>query len=298
MSNRLDNMKNDYESIKIPKDLEDMVKKTIKGAKKEKRKTSVIRFTAKLGGAAAAAMVTITVLANSNAAISYAMEQVPFLGAIATVVTFRTYERNDKDMSAKIRVPRVSVEDKDGSVLEETTKELNKTVKEYTDQVIKMYEEDLESSGGEGREEVTADYEVVADNDRLFSLRINTTVALNTSGCNIKIYHIDKKTGQIFTLKDLFQEGMDYKTVITEYIKEQMRREMREDEMKAYWVDSEEPEMDWKGIGDNANFYINEQGKLVFVFDKYEAAPGYMGVIEFEIPTDVISGILTDGFIK
>lgn len=298
MSNKLDDMKKDYENIEIPKELESMVKKTIEEAKKEKRKSKVIRFTAKIGGVAAAAMLTITVLTNSSASISYAMEQMPIIGAIAKVVTFRTYERTDKGMSANIQIPEVSVEDKEGNVMEEPTRELNKTVKEYTDQIIKMYEEDLAATGGEGHEDITTNYEVLTDNDQLFSLKINTTIALNTSGEEIKIYHIDKKTGQIFTLKDLFKEGAEYKSVITEYIQKKMREEMKEDEMKTYLIDVEVEGVDWTGITDNTNFYINDAGKLVTVFDKYEVAPGYMGVIEFEIPTEVIADILQDGFVK
>jgi len=45
-------------------------------------------------------------------------------------------------------------------------------------------------------------------------------------------------------------------------------------------------------ISPNQNFYITEEGKLVISFDKYEVGPGYMGIQEFEIPTEVIADIL------
>ena len=38
--------------------------------------------------------------------------------------------------------------------------------------------------------------------------------------------------------------------------------------------------------------YIDEAGQLVIVFDEYEVAPGYMGVPEFIIPTDLLDGLL------
>ena len=47
----------------------------------------------------------------------------------------------------------------------------------------------------------------------------------------------------------------------------------------------------------NENFYISEEGTLTLVFDKYEIAPGYMGSVEFEIPTEVIADIVKDGFV-
>ncbi len=49
----------------------------------------------------------------------------------------------------------------------------------------------------------------------------------------------------------------------------------------------------------NQNFYINKEGKFVISFDEYEVAPGYMGVQEFIIPTEIISNILvSDEYIK
>ena len=36
-------------------------------------------------------------------------------------------------------------------------------------------------------------------------------------------------------------------------------------------------------INENRSFYINEEGKIVVVFDKYEIACGAAGVLEFVI---------------
>ena len=68
----------------------------------------------------------------------------------------------------------------------------------------------------------------------------------------------------------------------------------RSDEVQYFLDDSEISEWNFKGITDDANFYFNEKNNLVFVFDKYEVAPGYMGVCEFEIPSDVTKDILKD----
>ena len=35
------------------------------------------------------------------------------------------------------------------------------------------------------------------------------------------------------------------------------------------------------------SFYFNEEGLLVIAFDEYEVAPGYMGAVEFTIPSSV-----------
>ena len=73
---------------------------------------------------------------------------------------------------------------------------------------------------------------------------------------------------------------------------------MIEDETKVYWLDSDVPEWDFQQISEDVNFYINESGKLMIVFDEYQVAPGFMGVVTFEIPTDVLKDIVKDGYLK
>ena len=159
-----------------------------------------------------AAMIAFVIVVNSNANIAYAMEEIPVLGTIVKVVAFSSYQSKDDDMSADIQTPQIEVEE--DSNMKDAAQQVNKTVKEYTDEVIRQYEKDVEATNGQGTENVTTDYEVVTDNDTLFSLRVNTTVALNTSGVTIKIYHINKKTGKMITLPDLFQENVDYKKIL------------------------------------------------------------------------------------
>lgn len=68
------------------------------------------------------------------------------------------------------------------------------------------------------------------------------------------------------------------------------------DNNKFYWVEG----IEQKGtkielfdkISKEQNFYINTEGKLVISFNKYEVAPGYMGVLEFDIPTEILSDSL------
>jgi len=105
---------------------------------------------------------------------------------------------------------------------------------------------------------------------------------------------IDKENEVLITLPSLFKDG-SYVDVISENIKEQMIEQNKADEYKMYWVDGIEQEGLVEGfekISEEQNFYISPEGKLVISFDKYEVAPGYMGVVEFVIPTEVISDML------
>ena len=112
---------------------------------------------------------------------------------------------------------------------------------------------------------------------------------------------IDKQKEILITLPSLFKDE-SYIQVISENIKEQMREQMKADPDKVFWVTGvgEEPYFEtFEQIDREQNFYINNNGKLVISFDKYEVAPGYMGVAEFVIPTEVISkNLVSNEYIK
>lgn len=94
---------------------------------------------------------------------------------------------------------------------------------------------------------------------------------------------------------DLFKEESDYRELLSENIRNQMRAKMAEDEYNMYWVDYEEvPGLNWEGLKEDQNFYLDEAGNLVIVFDEYEVAPGYMGAQEFTVERAVYESILRE----
>ncbi|HBI62863.1 MAG TPA: DUF3298 domain-containing protein [Lachnospiraceae bacterium] len=298
----INEIKQDYETIPVPWNLKQRVKEGIEQAKKEEDEGKLMKekkFSKKAGlglkitGGVVAAFVGLALLSNFNAPAARAMGNIPVLGSIVKVVTFRTFESSEKEMQADIKIPEVEVRDSSGKKNDTATKEMNDAVDKYTQEIIEEYKADVKAVNGEGKEEVTVDYQVVTDNARLYSLKIDTVVALNTSGVMIKIYHMDKESGKLIQLKDIFKADADYLSVLTEEVKRQMRQQMAEDDQKIYFVDNEDmPDVNWKGITEDANFYINKEGKLVFAFDKYEVAPGYMGTCEFEIPQKLIKDMV------
>ncbi len=307
---KLEEMKQDYEHIKIPKDLRQRVEAGIRQAKREERafmnerknentKSNIAVYIGRIVSAAAAALLLITVMANSGAGIAHAMSKIPVIGTIAEIVTFRHYESSKNNMDADIKIPEVSVKNEDGTVNEETTQKINKSIQEYTDAIIAQYEADVAAAGeSEGHMNVSLDYSVITDNERLFSIRFDELLVMASGTQMVKIYHIDKQSGEIIGLSGLFKDGADFITPISENIKQQMKAQMAADESVSYFLDSDVPEWDFQGITENTTFYVNENGKLVIAFDEYEVAPGYMGSVAFEIPTEVVQDLVQDGFLK
>jgi len=167
--------------------------------------------------------------------------------------------------------------------------------KELFDQFEKEIAE-MEEVGG-GHLGVDAGYEVLTDNERILSImryQVNTVASSSTT---MRYDTIDKVDHVLITLPSLFKDD-SYIEVINSYIANEMERQMAEDEMVSYFTDNEYGE-GFTTIRPDQNFYITNDQKLVISFDKYEVAPGYMGVVTFEIPTKVVKDLLvSDVYIR
>lgn len=131
--------------------------------------------------------------------------------------------------------------------------------------------------------------------EQWFTLKLRVSLATGSGNTYYEYYHVDRRTGKIVKLEDLF-DGDAYRPVIEENIREQMRRQMEEDENVAYFIKMESFGKDFVEVDEDHNFYFNAQGELVIPFDKYEIAPGSMGCPEFTIPTDLIRGEIREEY--
>lgn len=300
---RMTELRQDYETIPVPQELKERVIRSMEQAKEEltaprSQVHSWKKYLCRSAQAAVAALLAITVMANSSETIAYAMGSVPILGRFVQIVTFREYTSSKNHMEANLKIPTIRVEDADGQTLTEPTEQLNQQIEAYTKQIIDAYEADVAAAGGEGTQAVSLDYEVITDNDRLFTLRFNQTIVMASGTQLVKLYNLDKTTGTLLTLKDLFHEDSNYIQALSENIKTQMQEQMAADDSVSYFYQTDMPESNFSEITGEENFYISQDGKLTLVFDEYTVAPGYMGVVEFEIPTEVIAGIVKDGFLN
>ena len=269
--------------------------KNAKENTKRKQKRNSKRYVA---GIAVAAALAIIITPNVSANAAYAMSQIPILGNVIKMITVREYNYDSERFEAKIKeaqlVQEEVVENDMDSAVKEQTKESLQTINEdigaMTDRLIAQFEADVEL--GESYGGVYMEPQVVTDTDTWFTIRIVVTQVAGSGSEYEYFYHIDKTTGKIASLKDLFIDGADYMTPISEDIKKQMREQMAEDENLYYWVDDEITEWNFQSIKEDQNFYLNEDGQIVICFDEYEVAPGYMGLVQFTIDNSVVSDIL------
>ncbi|MGR6835869.1 DUF3298 domain-containing protein [Syntrophomonas erecta] len=281
-------LKKEYMNIPIPDELEFTVKKALQEGSKIARK----RYTRRIWmGVAVASVLLFTVTLNVSPTVAQALAEVPVIKSIVNVLTFREYQVNEETYNADIKVP--ALEGLGNKTLEDSlnSKYLKENKQLYQDFMADV--EDLKANGG-GHLGVSSGYEIKTDNEQILSIGRWVVNTVASSSTTMEFDTIDKKNEILITLPSLFKDDR-YINTISENIKQQMREQMKADPENVYWVTGsgeELPPESFEKIAPDQNFYINNDGKLVISFDKYEVAPGYMGVVEFVIPTEVVSNLL------
>ena len=273
-------LRRQYEEIPVPEEARRRMEEGIQMAKQEKRqKNRGLIWLRRAGETAAAAMAVITVLVNASPAAAQVMEQIPVIGTIAQVVTFRTYEDPSGKGEANVEIPKIEEEGQ--------TLEANREIEDYADSLIREYEDKIRA--GEDQENYALDstYEVVFENDRYVCIRIDTTVVMASGTQFVKVFTVDKETGETVSLLQMLGGDETMLAAVSSNIMEQMREQMAADENVIYYLDSDMPEWDFKGLDGDESYYFDQDGELVVTFDEYEVAPGYMGAVEFVIPKSV-----------
>ena len=289
---KMDKLKKDYEDIDIPEELDSIVKASIQEAKRKRIKKRPVFRNSFIGVAAAAAIFIGSI--NVSPAFAKSMVNVPILGSIVEVFTVQQLTVDEGTYQADVSTPGIT-----GLEDEELQATLNEKYAVENKELFEKFEKEiaeLKEAGG-GHLGVDAGYEVLTDNDRILSImryQVNTVASSSTT---MSYDTIDKIDNVLITLPSLFKDD-SYIEAINAYIAEEMERQMAADEMISYFTDNEYGE-GFTTIKPDQNFYITDDQKLVLSFDKYEVAPGYMGVVTFEIPTDIVKDLLvSDVYIR
>ncbi|EAZ86983.1 DUF3298 domain-containing protein [Lysinibacillus fusiformis] len=288
MDDNLMEMKKEYDNIPIPEELDFVVRQAIKQGMNQqmKNKKNHKKMPKKLTAGVAAAALFFVIGVNTSEPFAASLKDVPVIGSLAKVVSFHEFKEEDKTYKADIKVPALQ-----GLENTEFEASLNKKYMVEAQAQFEAFKEDMkyvESVGG-GHIGVEGGYEVKTDNDQI--LAIERYEISTSNGYSARQFDtIDKKNELLISLPSLFKDE-NYIYNISNNIIDQMIANYKKDSSNYYWVAGiiEKPEeVSFVKIDRNQSFYINNEGKLVICFDKYEVAPGAMGALEFIIPTEVI----------
>ena len=261
--------KEKYESIMAPDNLKMEVNNMFK------RKNNVLKY---VSSSAAAVVVAFTVALNVSPVFASSVASNKIMRPLVTILTTNRYEFKDNNMEANVTIPIIK-----GINNEKVEKTLNEEIEKMSQQLIKDFEnesKELKKISNDAHIGLESNYIVKTNNDDVLSIDLYVTNIAGSSSTVHKFYNINKKTGNVITLKDKFENDDNYLTTISKYISNEMNRQNLENGSELYFATYDEV---YNLVSEKQPFYINEKGNVVIVFDKYEVGPGSTGCPEFEI---------------
>ena len=271
----------EYRETPIPAELPERVRRGVEEGERRRAKKPYRPAQAVLALAAACCTVFVAGL-NVSPAFAQAAANLPVLGGVARVFTFRTYAWQSETAQITVQAPAV-----DGTGHPETEKEVNAEIQALIDGAVaevqaqadagaQAYEEAFGSVPETGRHAVDIRYEVKCSNGEALSFVVTRADVMASANVVQYFYNIDLETGERLTLADVL--GPDWKETADESIRAQMAEREAAGE-----ADYFEGDLGFTGVTEDTGFYLDENGDPVVSFDKYTIAPGAYGVQEFPI---------------
>ncbi len=195
------------------------------------------------------------------------------------VITPKSYQEDTKSYRLQATIPQMNTEKYSvyaKKINDTISQEIENTLASAKDRSQEYYEAYLATGGKESDYRpvnIHMDYDVKYNIGSIVSLGIYKTETIGSAYDVAYFYNFDLENQKGITLKDFY--GDDYKRIIDEQIIKQMKDRVAQE--GAVYFEG------FKGIKEDQTFYINEKGNPVIVFNKYEIAPGSMGIQSFEM---------------
>ena len=206
-----------------------------------------------------------------------ALEGIPVFGSAVSAIDFRRWGFGWGDSEIRVEYPETGDDDADALT--------EKYLDECREKFFWYFERKYNGYTG-------ADFtsEIERDDERMLVVSMYCTINAGSSLTYQRFFTVDKATGEIVGLSDLFS-AEDYNAVLSAEIKRQI--EYRTESGDSYYgygifTSPEDMENAFDSL-DDPNFYIDGDDRLIIVFDEGEIAPNSMGT-----PTFVIPAVVTD----
>ena len=129
---RMAEAKETYDNIPIPEELSERVMLEVRKAEeKHNKKITTFRrasFMKKGFAAVAAIAVLFTAGVNTSEAFAQGVSEIPLLGDLARIVTFRSYETKTEDLQISVDIPSVEMISQDLQGLEKSVNQEINTI--------------------------------------------------------------------------------------------------------------------------------------------------------------------------
>ncbi len=283
---KLEKAKEVYEAIKVPNELNYVVNKAI--LDKKKKEKSVLIYVKYAVTTVACTFLTFIFMLNVNSSFATNISEIPIIGDMAKVFTIKEVNEEDKTKLINAKVP--ALENTGNTELEkrinyEIMLKMNEILEEAEKRAAEYKEAVIETGGNEYDYQpinIQIDYKVGYSNDKVVSFMISKSETLANAYTEIYFYNIDIEIGKKLNLRDVL--GNEYKQIVDTTIYKEIEERSKNPDNIYFTAD----EGGFEGIeNEYQDFYINSDGKVVIVFEKYKIAPGYMGTQEFVIDKQI-----------
>ena len=283
---KLEKAKEVYEAIKVPNELNYVVNKAI--LDKKKKEKSVLIYVKYAVTTVACTFLTFIFMLNVNSSFATNISEIPIIGDMAKVFTIKEVNEEDKTKLINAKVP--ALENTGNTELEkrinyEIMLKMNEILEEAEKRAAEYKEAVIETGGNEYDYQpinIQIDYKVGYSNDKVVSFMISKSETLANAYTEIYFYNVDIETRKKLNLRDVL--GNEYKQIVDTTIYKEIEERSKNPDNIYFTAD----EGGFEGIeNEYQDFYINSDGKVVIVFEKYKIAPGYMGTQEFVIDKQI-----------
>ena len=276
----------EYERVKAPEELSLRLEEAMAEGHRRSRRRRISRTGLSL---AASVLLLFTAALNASPAFAASLQEVPVLGLLAQVLVFDQYHDSNEERILNVTIPKIAntgSDDLENRINQEIRQRINQVVEE-AEQRAREYREAYLATGGTEEDawamEIQVDYEVKCSTPQYLSFIVWKSESLASVYYEQYFYNIDLETGKELTLRDLL--GPNYVEIVSSQVIEQIEERTAQGEIFFGYGEEDDPDSipGFQTIDANQNFYLNEDGNIMVVFDKYAIAPGYMGCPEFLI---------------
>ena len=271
MNKELKSAREEYLNIKAPESLKTDVEKMFKY--NNKKIINIVLSTA------CGFLLVFTIMINTNKTLASNLAKNDLMRPIINVLTAYKYNFTQNNMKLDITIPKIV--EINNPELEE---KINLEIESIATKLKEDFEKDatnLSQKDKDAHMSVYCKYDIKTNNDKYLSIDIYVGNDVGSSSTIHKFYNINKLTGEIITLADMFDDE-NYIETICKKIYNEMTIKNKDEEGTPYFSFINYESL-LNILSEKEKFYINEDGNVVIVFDKYEIGPGTLGSPEFEI---------------
>ena len=283
----------------------------IEEAENERTRKKIKKFPIRyFSSAIAACFCLLFLLPNLSKETAYALQSIPGIGSYFQLITFRKYSFEDGNHKAEVVVPKLeqgseeseirnsgetgnkanASQDKEvGSIAAKESEKANSAqainfdIEKKTDELIAAFKQEIQSSEYKN---LSVSSQVILDSDNYYVLALSALQQEGDSFTQNHYYTMDKHSGKLLQLSDLFPEGTDYQKLLSEEVVSQMKAHNQKGDYP-YFIQDGEDDQGFTEVKTDQSFYINGEGKLVLVFPQGEVAPMARGEQQFVMPNSI-----------